>query len=355
MDQFHDDDSVQFDSARLISAYFDDQISESEFFQLTQWLNGSEEHSREFVRAAMMHNGLRIFFQNAKLLALLGAQDSNCNLDVSSEGIRCMLEGDVERRGTEQKTMEHARRDGEGEQAKAGLRINIKKGRWPNRRMLFFAIASSLLLALFGIGVLVDRQANQQQAGVRQGAVFAVCRVADSLKWSDETHQHLKSGDSVRTGRVALESGELKIETFEGAALTLQGPCDVSFEPADRVVCHRGRLLANILRDDAHLVVSTPAGEVLHYGTVYSVNVVDSGATELSVFDGSVGLSPVPKANTPESSHFFFSGHAIRVDASGKAIAQKQQPSPESLGFNSTNGNEPFQPRRLSLALLAST
>ena len=211
--------------------------------------------------------------------------------------------------------------------------------------MLFFAIASSLLLALFGIGILVDRQTDRQQAGVRQGAVFAVCRVADSLKWSDETHQRLKSGDAVRTGRVALESGELQIETFEGAALTLQGPCDVSFEPAGRVVCHRGRLLANVLRDDADLVVATPAGEVLHYGTVFSVNVVDFGETELSVFDGSVGLSPVPDVSTPELSHLLFSGDSIRVDASGKAIAENPQPSPDPLGFNSMGRDKPFHPR----------
>ena len=88
-------------------------------------------------------------------------------------------------------------RDAEGEQAEAGLRINIKKGRWPNRRMLFFAIASSLLLAFFGIGSLVNRQADQEQAGGRQGAVFAVCRVADSLKWPSDTHPRLKPGDAV--------------------------------------------------------------------------------------------------------------------------------------------------------------
>ena len=86
---------------------------------------------------------------------------------------------------------------------------------------------------------------------------------------------------------------------------------------------------------------------MLHYGTVFSVNVIDSGATELSVFDGSVGLSPVSDINIPESSRLFFSGDAIRVGASGNVIAieENSQQSPTQLGFNTTGGDKSFCPR----------
>ncbi len=328
-----DHNPAPLDWARLISAYLDDQISESEFSRLTQWLNDDENHKRDFVRAAMVHNGLRIILQNADLRALHVAQDSESDLyfHADSEGFRCVLE-EVEEAG---------RRKEGSEQPKTGLRA---KGQ-PTRRMLFLAIATSLLLSFSFIGVrsLVDRQADQEPGSAGQGAVIAVCRVADALEWSD-AHRRLKPGDTVRTGRFALESGELRVETFEGALLTLNGPCDVLFESADKVVCHRGRLFVDVLRDDANLVIATPAGEVLHYGTVFSVNVVDSGATELSVFDGSVGLCSVPEANIPELSRLVFSGDAIRVEASGKVIKIEggSQPLPSQLVFNSHDSNEPF-------------
>ncbi len=241
-----------------------------------------------------------------------------------------------------QDTQRKTERKAGSEQPRTGLRI-VKQ---PSRRMLFLAIAASLLLAFFGIGSLMNPEAVQEPASAGQGAVIAVCRVANSLKWSD-ADRRLKPGDVVRTGRFALESGELRVETFDGAALTLNGPCDVSFESADRVVCHHGHLFVDVLRDDANLVIATPAGEVLHYGTVFSVNVVDSGATELSVFDGSVGLCSVSDIGTPESSRFIFSGNAIRVETSGKVTAfeDKSQRLPDRMQFNATDSNKSFHPR----------
>ncbi len=140
-----------------------------------------------------------------------------------------------------------------------------------------------------------------------------VIRYVAQPKWQDNSLPAVV-GKPIRGGRLHLLSGTVQVETFSGVVLTLRGPCEFRFESATEGFLVDGKLLIDVLQDNARLTVRTPAGELLHMGTEFGVQVNSAGTTKMYVYEGLVEL----RRHAGNSSRLAQSGVAWRIDSSGR-------------------------------------
>ncbi len=104
----------------------------------------------------------------------------------------------------------------------------------------------------------------------------------DGSQW-DETH--------IPVGDYELQNGLLNLQFGGGVMVYVEAPARFDAVSDKRVVLHTGRLSARVPPEGIGFTVETPAAEVVDFGTEFSVE-VESGASEVHVFDGLVRVKP---------------------------------------------------------------
>ena len=197
----------------------------------------------------------------------------------------------------------------------------ISSGRRVSGRLLQVALVSMALIALVCI-VLSTRQSPDQKyvtpesgvalAGLPVNGVAVVASQADVL-WESPI---VLSGAVLPRGEHHIKSGVMHLELFSGVQLVIEGDTEFIIDSPMVVKLNKGSVRAYV-PDAAHgFQVVTAAGEIIDYGTEFSVH-VDGSTTDFTVLDGEIGLL---RDKEPELR--FSQGESLRVR---QAIAQPEE------------------------------
>jgi len=118
-----------------------------------------------------------------------------------------------------------------------------------------------------------------------------VARLVDATdaRWADGRAKVI--GGAVPQGPLRLLSGAAQIAFESGALVTLNGPAEIEVLGSSRLFLRRGRIVPYVPPAATGFTVVSPTGQVIDLGTEFSVNVDDSGRTDVYVLDGQVDVA----------------------------------------------------------------
>lgn len=119
-------------------------------------------------------------------------------------------------------------------------------------------------------------------------ASIAVLTRALNLQWDRDTMKPVP-GSPLLPGWLRLKSGQLQIEFYQGARVTLEGPAEFQLVSAGEAFCRHGKLSAHVPPQAKGFRVNTPAGTIVDLGTEFGLT-VNPGRAEVHVFDGEIEL-----------------------------------------------------------------
>ena len=188
----------------------------------------------------------------------------------------------------------------------------IRSGRRVSGRMLQAALFSTVLIALVCVVLSSRRSSDQKYLTPESGllvtdvpvvGVAVVVSQADVL-WDSPI---VLSGAVLPRGKHHVQSGVMHLELFSGVQLVIEGETEFTIDSPMAVKLNKGTVRAYV-PDAAHgFQVVTAAGEIIDYGTEFSVH-VDGGTTDFTVLEGEIGLL---RAEEPELR--FSQGESLRV------------------------------------------
>jgi len=92
-------------------------------------------------------------------------------------------------------------------------------------------------------------------------------------------------------GMIKLTSGAAELRFDSGTNVILEGPCELLVNTADSARLLAGTVFVNVTEVSNGFLLETPEAQIIDEGTQYAVT-LDSLATEVHVFDGSVIWTP---------------------------------------------------------------
>lgn len=145
----------------------------------------------------------------------------------------------------------------------------------------------------------------------------AMLRRATDVIW--EMDAPPLQGESLAPTRLRWAGGEITVEFFSGAVVTLEGPADFEVVSASRAICRRGRLRGEVPPQARGFAIATPSTELVDLGTEFGMNVFPGGPTDVHVFAGRVDLFPPAPRDPSASARAVVAGQTVRVEAGGEA------------------------------------
>lgn len=99
----------------------------------------------------------------------------------------------------------------------------------------------------------------------------------------------------LKAGPLRLIEGMVKLRFTSGAEVTLTGPMRFDLRSANSGFLHTGDLFAHVPKPAVGFAVQTPTAKVVDLGTEFDIRVDESGATDVSVREGSVEVEQLRK------------------------------------------------------------
>ncbi|MEI9897462.1 MAG: LamG-like jellyroll fold domain-containing protein [Chthoniobacter sp.] len=154
----------------------------------------------------------------------------------------------------------------------------------PSWKIGVAALAAAAVVALF-VSVPSLLPWNHR---VQPISVAVLTHSADAV-WADSGTGRQR-GESLAPGWLHLKSGAVQIEFSRGARVVLEGPAEFQLLTDNSAFLGSGKLRAQV-PDPAHgFTVKTSAFAVVDYGTEFGCSLPISGAPQIHVFNGLVGL-----------------------------------------------------------------
>lgn len=113
---------------------------------------------------------------------------------------------------------------------------------------------------------------------------------------------------------------------YRGAVVVVEGPAELEFVNADRLICHRGRLRAHVPHQAEGFAVVSPNVELVDLGTEFGMDVSDDGSASVHVFDGKVELYESGTDRSADTRQEFNETESASVSAAGKIAPSKTKP-----------------------------
>tara|TARA_R110002049_G_scaffold182485_2_gene350332 strand:+ start:65972 stop:67588 length:1617 start_codon:yes stop_codon:yes gene_type:complete len=185
------------------------------------------------------------------------------------------------------------------------------------RKVAFVVLATSAT-ALFAL-LWARPQGGMDNVGAElfdEGV--AVVTESYDTQWSGATE--LQVGSSVSPGTVELVSGLIQLEFYRGAVVVVEGPAELEFVSADRLICRRGRLRAHVPPQAEGFAVVSPNVELVDLGTEFGMDVSGDGSASVHVFDGKVELYQPGTGRSPKTRQEITESGGASVSAAGKIV-----------------------------------
>jgi anti-sigma factor RsiW len=116
----------------------------------------------------------------------------------------------------------------------------------------------------------------------------AVLTFQSRVEWEGSSQPQLDSG--MPAGVYRLLTGSIRLNTAAGAAVAISGPAAFEILNAREITLFHGKLAAQMLEDASSLTVHTPRFALTDLGTAFGINIEETGAALVSVFDGKVSI-----------------------------------------------------------------
>lgn len=138
----------------------------------------------------------------------------------------------------------------------------------------------------------------------------------------------------LKAGPLRLIEGMVKLRFNSGAEVTLSGPMRFDLRSANSGFLHTGDLFALVPKPAVGFAVQTPTAKVVDLGTEFDIRVDESGATDVSVREGSVEVEQLRKDGSTGTLSRLTKGQSRRF---GDSQSQTPRANPAT---------EPVQPAR---------
>lgn len=167
---------------------------------------------------------------------------------------------------------------------------------WSWRITLVATAASILAIALWWTQRLDQSQPNlagQQNQTSRLATQPTAAPLGKWIAQADCVWQQPPSlpDGMFDAGMIKLTSGAAELQFDSGTNVILEGPCELLVHTADSARLLAGTVFVNVTEVSNGFLLETPEAQIIDEGTQYAV-AVDSTATEVHVFDGSVIWTP---------------------------------------------------------------
>ncbi|MEQ1859524.1 MAG: LamG-like jellyroll fold domain-containing protein [Chthoniobacteraceae bacterium] len=160
------------------------------------------------------------------------------------------------------------------------------------------ALAASVVF-LLGLGILFLNFKPTPQSGaalVRADSLepvargFAVIGRLSDAKWPSAESGH-REGDTLGAEIFRLAGGTAEIQFFSGAAMTVQGPAEISLKSAWEASCSEGAVHVRVPPAARGFKLHAPTTEIIDLGTEFGL-AVRGGKGHVEVFEGEIALRP---------------------------------------------------------------
>lgn len=163
----------------------------------------------------------------------------------------------------------------------------------PRVSLIGLAAAAVLILGL-GLGFLNWAMQWELGSGVSQlagggGEMGTVEETADAV-W-DKAGDLPKEGRVMAGQRLRLADGMAAVELAKGTRVAIGGGTDVEVLSDNSMRLHGGRLMAHVPEGAEGFVVYAENCEVIDLGTAFAMEIRESGAVDVSVFEGMVEVA----------------------------------------------------------------
>lgn len=239
----------------LVDRFLDGDVSDDETALVIQWLESTASLQR-FAKRAELHADLR---------SSLRRRGIQCSAMEACEPTALAA-------GSEQQAIPAA--SAVGSQARAMPVV------------IAISVAASLLIAF----LMWSKDIQPDSSRVHLATI--VSRVDALLTDGKSNWDRAK----LVAGEYQLRRGLLHLQFDGGVMVYVEAPARFNVVSGKRLVLQHGRLSASVPPEGIGFTVDTPEAEVVDFGTEFSVD-VESGTSEVHVFDGLVRVQPRPAQN----------------------------------------------------------
>ncbi|MDB6078954.1 MAG: hypothetical protein JWO82_2701, partial [Akkermansiaceae bacterium] len=135
-------------------------------------------------------------------------------------------------------------------------------------------------------------------------------------------------GAALPKGLLKIRQGTLRLDFYSGARVILEGPAALELISPGLARLERGRLTANVPPPAAGFTIQNGSLSVIDRGTEFGMNVTDPNDCEVHVFNGEVELKGEVPPSTPRE---LFGGNAVAIrDGRSTAFPADRESFPDS-------------------------
>lgn len=135
------------------------------------------------------------------------------------------------------------------------------------------------------LGVTRTKYSLQMPPGATTDAVAVLSHAID-VEWTSDSEVRAQTGSNLVPGLYSLQKGVAIIQLYNGAAITVEAPCQFRIESISRIECSSGRFSLDMPDTSANLLVDTPFWRSISGGSYYLC--VDETEAELHCFAGTL-------------------------------------------------------------------
>jgi hypothetical protein len=304
--------------AKLLEAWQDGGISETEEAELLQILDADADLRRRFAEQVMLIGALRAAAEeNPRWLALFDLIENR----EDSEGSRLLSFEDA--------TMER-----------------ISPSKPVSWRRSFTALAVAAAVALLLVGSLFLKQ----QGMVDSNNAFVVpadseaAAVAVVIGASQATGPGM--GTFLKPGLISQTTGWLTLQTLNGVSVTLDAPFRAEILNHDRIRLDEGRARVRVPEGAEGFRLDSPAFDVVDLGTEFAAMVNTDGTGTCRVFEGKADVSLLDSIGEVKRTQRLEANESIRVNPAKEDMRRIEE--------SNSDYPEIKQPPRPTLALPSS-
>jgi FecR protein len=217
-----------------------------------------------------------------------------------------------------QLSAEKAWREGRAEAARASWWGRIK-GAFDVRPGLRLAFGAAVVLGVVAFSWLFFSSDEAPRQAIR--VMPAGCKFVEALnaRWSGGVA--FRSGASVPTNELHLDSGVVEFAFASGAKAAVEGPAVFKLMERNGIELTQGKISAEVPKPAAGFTVRTPNATVVDLGTRFGVNANSQDSSEVDVFEGKVHVTDGRDATAPNNAWDLTRNMAMVLDNRGGVTA----------------------------------
>ncbi|EAQ77058.1 LamG domain-containing protein [Blastopirellula marina] len=140
-------------------------------------------------------------------------------------------------------------------------------------------------------------------------------------------------GSTLIPQTLAWDKGVLQLEFYSGATVVAEGPASLEIVDPSHIICHFGKLRANIPEPAQGFTILSSTMEVVDLGTEFGMEISSDGSINVQVFEGKIELYETNSERNLATRQELSEGKALAISADGLSKSIDSQ----SLNFISPN------------------